>query len=354
MRSWTSNWLLAAGSILVILLLAEVACRIAGYGGLEQYRPDSELGWVLAPAQRTVTKVNHLPVFISPEGFRDDPLERPKPPRLVRIFSLGNSATFGWGVRAEQVYSQLLERTLNEDAVAAGSPIRYAIVNAGVNAYNLAQVSGLMRRVVKRYQPDGFLIAYTFNDNWNGVGHLGTEELHRVLFGVRLKNLLRKSALYNWLVEVQARRVYDRLRQWVAAPPAGMGTVRGDSVSTASINAYRGTLDSIVRLARRAKVSLAFVVLAQNGQSRGGAYQTAMLETSARERIPVVDLVSALAGMRTDSLYLLHDDVHLSPAGHRWLAERLRAGLCAAARAGAERMAIYQDGCRQRAGRPGS
>src|SRR5437879_7278527 len=94
-RGNAANWLLAACSIFVVLLVAEIGCRLAGYGGLEQYRADSELGWVLAPAQRTFTKVNHLPVLINADGFRDDPLEQPKPLGTVRVFSMGNSATFG-------------------------------------------------------------------------------------------------------------------------------------------------------------------------------------------------------------------------------------------------------------------
>src|SRR5438128_938598 len=124
-RGNAANWLLAACSTFVVLLVAEIGCRLAGYGGLEQYRADSELGW---------------------------------------------------GVRGEEVYSQLLEQALNGHALAAGVRTQYEIVNAGVNAYNLAQVSGLMRRVVENYQPDGFLIAYTFNDGWNGVGHLSAQE----------------------------------------------------------------------------------------------------------------------------------------------------------------------------------
>jgi hypothetical protein len=138
-RSWVINALILVGAIGLPLLLGEGICRLAGYRGLEQYRPDSVLGWVPTPGQTTVTRVGSLPVRLDANGFRGGPLEAPKPARTIRIFAMGASTTFGWGVRQEDTYEQVLERMLNDTARATGAAGRYEVVNAGVIGFNLRQ-----------------------------------------------------------------------------------------------------------------------------------------------------------------------------------------------------------------------
>src|SRR5881397_3892780 len=113
-RSRIASALLATASIALPVVLGEIACRLAGYRGVEMYRPDGELGWTLEPLQRTVTRVGHLPVLVNEDGFRDDALERPKARTTVRIFALGSSTTFGWGVRQHEMFHKVVERILND------------------------------------------------------------------------------------------------------------------------------------------------------------------------------------------------------------------------------------------------
>ena len=94
---------------------------------------------------------------------------------------------------------------LNDGARATGYSTHYEIVNAGVNAYNLDQAYNYMRRIEERYQPQGFLVAYTVNDRWNRFGSLDEEPRAQVLNAVSMKNVLRESALYNWLIEIKGR-----------------------------------------------------------------------------------------------------------------------------------------------------
>jgi lysophospholipase L1-like esterase len=342
-RSVIVSVLLVIGSIAFALLLGEGGCRLAGYRGLEKYRPDRELGWVIEPGQSTITRVGHLPVRINDEGFRDDPIKQPKPPAVVRIFALGGSSTFGWGVRERDVYHQVLERMLNDSARVAGARTRFEIVNGGVIGYNLWQVAHSMRRIRQRYQPDGFLIAYTFNDAWNPVGHLKESELDRVLAGVRRKNLLRSSALFNWLIELRARRLAER---------AGRGELAtaqtGDTSATAAdLAAYRATLDSMVALAKGAHLSLAFTVLAAKGQHYPWPRQAAMADAARAAHTPEADLIPVFGAADADSVYLPADAVHPSPLGHELIARRMYAILCAAAKAALpnDPVIVYRPGC---------
>lgn len=347
-RSWALNSLFVAGSVALPLLAGEAACRLAGYRGLEVYLPDPDLGWVLEPDQRTVTRVGRHAVLIDADGFREDPLVDPKPPHTVHIFALGASTTFGWGVRQDEVYHQVLERMLNDSARAGGTTTRYEIVNAGVIGYNQWQTARAMRRIADRHDADGFVVAYTFNDAWNAFGTLSARERERTLAGVRRKNLLRQSALYNWIADVRARRASKLAGR--GATPDGLAIAQtADTGATAVQLATFGTaLDSMISLAREARRSLVFLVPAARGQRALWPRQAAMVTAASRAGVPALDLLPAFHGESADSLYLPGDAVHPSRFGHERIARILYAELCAAAAAsepGQPTATVYRPGC---------
>jgi lysophospholipase L1-like esterase len=353
-RSWALNGLLLAGAVCLPLLAGEAACRLGGYRSLEQYRPDPELGWLPAPRQATVTRVASLPVRINDEGFRGGPLARARPGGTIRIFALGASTTFGWGVRQEDTYHQVLERMLNDTARARGESARYEVVNAGVIGFNLRQAARYMGRIARRYQPDGFVVAYTFNDGWNRFGAAGAPPLGRVLVGVRAKNLLRRSALYNWLVDLLARRRHAASAARGADLAAQAQT--GDGAATAAdSDDFRATLDSMLGLARAARASLAFIVPAARGQGAAWTRQAEMARFAADTHLPLLDLFPAFGARGGDPLYLPGDAVHPSRQGHALIARLLYAELCRAALAAAPGApdAIYRAGCPAAAPVPG-
>ena len=353
-RAAVAGVLLAVGSVAFTLLAGEAACRLAGYRGVEQYRPDGELGWVLEPGQTTATSAGHLPVTINAQGFRDDPLAPPKRAETVRIFAVGASTTFGWGVRQYETYHQVLERMLNDSARAAGSPTRFEIVNAGVIGYNLWQVGRFMRRIADRYQPDGFIVAYTFNDAWNQAGSLDAQERDQLLRGVRRKNLLRSSALFNWLTNARARRV-ARQAQHAGAPNAlAIAQTADTTASAAELAAYSATVDSIVSGARGARLSLAFIVPAARGQPGMNQRQQAMIDAATAARLPVIHSGQMFGAEDPDSMYLPDDAVHPTARGHAEIARLMYAALCAAAVSAPPRdpARVYRDGCRAAPRRP--
>jgi len=345
-RSRIAGALLATATIALPVVLGEIACRLAGYRGVEMYRPDGELGWTLEPRQRTVTRVGHLPVVVNEDGFRDDALERPKSRTTVRIFALGSSTTFGWGVGQHEMYHEVVEQMLNDSARALGRSTRFEIVTAGVIGYNLWQTAHYMRRIVQRYQPDGFIVAYTFNDGWNRFGTLRSRQRKQVLAGVRRKNVLRASALFNCLVDLRARRLWERMGGGSIGDESAVAQTADTGATPVQLAAYRATLDSMMALARTAKLSLAFTVLAARGQRRAWPRQAAMAAAAAGH-VSVLDLVPLLGAADADSLYLPNDAVHPSRLGHAMIARLVYAQLCAAAMAAGagELAAVYRAGC---------
>src|SRR5688572_30964746 len=111
-KTLLTNLALSCCSLLLFVGLLEVTLRLMGYGNVEIYQADPLLYWRLKPNQRCYTKVNHQPVHINALGTRGPEFHHAKPANTLRIISLGDSRTFGWGLSEAQTYSGLLETQL--------------------------------------------------------------------------------------------------------------------------------------------------------------------------------------------------------------------------------------------------
>src|SRR5215472_9264005 len=74
-----------------------------------------------------------VPVSINSDGLRDRDFSLEKPPGVYRIMMLGDSTTFGWGVREENTAAKFLERKLNENPLPGYKSVE--VMNAGVGNY---------------------------------------------------------------------------------------------------------------------------------------------------------------------------------------------------------------------------
>ena len=92
------NLALMVGTFFLCGLLLELVLRIAGYGNVELYEPDPLLYWKLKPNQNCYTKIDHKPVHVNSLGTRGPEFAVVKPANTIRVLSLGDSKTFGWGL----------------------------------------------------------------------------------------------------------------------------------------------------------------------------------------------------------------------------------------------------------------
>ena len=168
-----------------------------------------------------------------------------------------------------------------------------------------------------------------------------------MLAGVRRKNLLRASALFNWLIDVRARRLSHQAEQGGFETGLATAQTADTAASEAELAAYQAQLDSMVTLARNSRLSLGFTVLAARGQQRLWPRQAAMLEASAAAPVPEIDLVPAFRAADPDSVYLAADAVHPSPSGHALIARLMYAELCHFAKRArqGDPAGVYRPGC---------
>lgn len=101
-----------------------------------------------------------VPVSINSLGLRDREYAETKPAGKVRVLMLGDSVTFGWGVRIEDTPSKIVERRLNQGL----SEPRYEVINAGVGNYNTVQEVTYFLERGQRLKPDVVVLNYFIND----------------------------------------------------------------------------------------------------------------------------------------------------------------------------------------------
>jgi len=102
-----------------------------------------------------------VPVEVNSFGLRDDEFPIQKPPGEVRVLAVGDSFTYGWGVRGEQAWPQVLERWLAE---RLARPVQVA--NAGFAA-GAATPDGYDRWVASDgllLAPDLVIVGFCLND----------------------------------------------------------------------------------------------------------------------------------------------------------------------------------------------
>ncbi len=162
-RGFLINLCLLAATAVLIGALGEVGVRLfeprSDRQPLVEMLKGSDRLWGYFP-DRTVLR-NGVIIRTNSLGQRGGEASREKAPGTYRILGLGDSYTFGTGVKFEDTYLQVLERELN----ASGSTApRYEVMNAGVEGYNTVQELATYRENGSGLKPDLVLVGYLFND----------------------------------------------------------------------------------------------------------------------------------------------------------------------------------------------
>jgi lysophospholipase L1-like esterase len=95
-------------------------------------------------------------------GFRDFEYPFEKAPGTYRIMMLGDSTTFGWGVRQEDTASKFLERKLNLHLPPGYNKVE--VINTGVGNYDTVQEVTTYETLGKEFHPDLVVLVFFIND----------------------------------------------------------------------------------------------------------------------------------------------------------------------------------------------
>jgi hypothetical protein len=159
LRSAFLSLTLLVVSILVALLLCEIALRVVGFSYPSFHRPDDRVGLRLRPnAEGWFRSEGDAFVKINGAGFRDRERSLKKPSDTFRIIVLGDSMIEALQVDFEKTFTALLEQQLN--ACRAFGNKKVEVLNFGVSSYGTAQELLLYRHIGSKYSPDLVLVAF--------------------------------------------------------------------------------------------------------------------------------------------------------------------------------------------------
>lgn len=319
------NLALSTATFLACLGVAEGILRLSGYGRLILYEPDPLLYWRPKPNQQCFTKIGRHPVRVNRHGTRGADFAVPKPAGVLRLLSLGDSRTFGWGLAEEETYSARLQALLQD---YFGDGRRVEVINAGVNAWSYQQMHLYFRHVALGFQPDVVILAEA--NLWTQFSEQSSPEfVRRFLWRVRLKNFLRRFALYHFVVEVQLRKFYETYRTRFIPVNPRQDSLFQEQQQADPEGAFRQAIAGLCALARSNHVVpvLLFLPALDSPASTNRVNILAVKqEVSRSQGVPLVDLTSELAG-GGKALYLDDDPVHLNAPGNAIVAGRLFAAL---------------------------
>jgi lysophospholipase L1-like esterase len=308
-RSVAARLVVGASSIVIGLLALEAATRvvfdrIGMHYGIEMWKyakeikqrsPIAAMSHEHAP-NREATLMG-VRVRTSSVGLRDREFPRTKTPGVRRIMVLGDSITFGWGTAVEDTYPKVLERLLQEHGG------RYEVINTGVGNYNSAQQVAYFRERGMEFQPDDVILGFYIND---------AEPTP-----TPVQNILARHSYFYVLASSGFDSVQRRMG-WKTSFSAYYNDLYEERNP-----GWRACRDAIAEFGRLARSIGAnhLIVLIPELHSANANYpfrrvHDVVAEAAQRERIPVLDLTPAFAGIPPSSLWVSPGDAHPNARGH--------------------------------------
>lgn len=315
-RTRLSFWILLILSASTLPVLGtEIALRtvyrdqdVTGtYWGLHAFEPDDVLGYRHAAGYRGRvyrSGVFDCPVEISAYGLRQagvgSQIEYPR-----KILLLGDSFTFGLGVREESTFASLMQSSLNPEAIG--------VINAGQTGYSAEQEAMLGMRLAPVMKPD-VIILCLFLDNDIKEDYTGGYRNVEVKWGCRLSKDRRlpisaidflRTHSYLWMF-VGQRRPTENLKK----PPEAI--LISDFI--------RPTLDAVMRLCDYCQnngIRLGIVLIPP--RSGGTVFDAPFKEALIEKDLAILDFSENMAG----SEGYFHIDGHWNEHGHERAANLL-------------------------------
>lgn len=311
---------------------------------------DATIGYRLRPGARVrfATSEFDTGIAINGAGVRDDEEIGPKDPTERRILVLGDSLVLSVQVPFQQTFGELLERRLN----AAGTPVRYRVINAGVQGYGPVEELLFFRSIAASVQPDVVLATlFVGNDAEEAVvseAKLSGPERPaaaalRESLATRLRRVVRRSMVLQTL-RLRAVAATERFSNTLAPPepplqsyaahPAprisqGLAITHRVVEQIAADASAGGARTAVVLMPARFQVDdadygrLREAVAQAGGELVRDAASARFNDALADLNVPTFDVLPALRRARPGPDLFFQQTVHLTPRGHDVVAEAL-------------------------------
>ena len=300
---------------------------------------------------------NGVEAIANSRGQRDDEVEIPKPDGVFRVLVIGDSFTVGANVEQEEVYVQVLEEILND---VADKPIE--VVNAGTGGWNPFQYAQFYEYYGQAFEPDLVIVGF-FVGNDTYIDATQVEDTRSAVLGRRLPRDVGQGRRVQALVFLYEhshiaralmragpndltfeREQCDEFTDYYLALQANRlhnHVAEPSPTEKAHIAANADQLQRIQMLASNSGVPFLVVIFPDENQVNPALQarlvsseeintydfdmpQPLLHELFDERGISYLDLTDAI---RADERCLYMNDTHWVSAGHRFVAEQIRAHL---------------------------
>jgi lysophospholipase L1-like esterase len=327
-------------STLFALFLSEIALRLMGLNPLyvsperdRFWKYDSLLGWAHEPGQEGILETPQFRtvVRINENGLRDRRHSYERQNDIERILVLGDSFAWGYGVEESERFSQLLEKSLDVE-----------VINAGVSGYSTDQELLWYRSEGIKYETDLVILVLAGNDVGDNDRQLVStiyykpkfvlEEGHLVPKGYPVPktspqgrfiySLSQRSALAYFLVQ----RYFDLLslyRKIKVNSDHANSPVSGISAKSEPFKLTIALIDEMRNIAELRKAKFMIVATDRWWNSPSSETYKDFINTLRTEGFLVLD-VESMPGFDPEVM-LIANDGHWNQAGHKFVAEKIKA-----------------------------
>lgn len=320
------NSLLLGFALLSSCLLTEILLRVVHSPMTlpalkDMTQPSDILGYRLVPL------LEDSKISTNSHGLRDRERTWKKPDGVKRLLGIGDSFTFGYGVRLEDSYLKQIEKRLNRDGGT------WDVINAGVSGYNMWQYLAYFKHVGFRYQPDLVTVGLYFDDFYgdpsSGPRSPETQRHHSLSF-LRLVNFGRNSLellkfRYRYLLDAGWLKSVEDRRRYILNSHESL--LLSGRVAPEVYKKFESRLGRLAELVKdhHSKLILFFIPDVSQLHYPGlQALNGILAEMCSRLNVNFLDMTPFFEQSQDiRSLYLLPWDAHTSPAGHRLMALEL-------------------------------
>lgn len=303
----------------IILVLFELAAKIsypfyANYN-TEMWRYSSEIKEVskhhgLSHEHKPYSKgyFYGTDVSINSDGFRDYEYVIKKDNSTFRSLLLGDSITFGWGVKFNETFAKLLEKRLNEDK-HFNKYSKYDVINTGVGNYNTAMELVILNEKGLKYKPDLIILNYYIND-------------------VELSPQKPRLGILRYL--------YSYAFLWDKYQNAKVLFLKGNDYGTYYHKLYEGNFDGkenaknalyqIIDIAKKNKIKILIVIYPEFHNFKNYEFDevTRFVSDIAKSKnVSVLDLLPYYRNYKPEPIWVSFEDVHPNALGHQVAADAI-------------------------------
>jgi len=357
--------LIAALSVVAFFGLLELGLRLGGFRypptdepitiwnrledrdlrlGLGLHRSEARTLWGPRPGAE-IPKRWSPDEKVNAHGWRGRELPLEKSSGVLRIATLGDSSTFGYGVGYADTYSAQLQELLTAQGIAC------EVLDAGVVGYTIRQGLERYKRLVRDYKPDIVIEAFgAVNDHHQAQGGIAdrdkieSDAVEQGLWTelcVRIRHDLLISHFMVWLVdELQGGKGDERnveftkeLKEFRLSKHVGrveFDRVGKRRVPLADFKAALLELRDAVE-ADGGRLVLLSMPRQQSIEDRAPVlthYSRLLLELGLQQQLPLADgrkqfRIALREGREEKELFVPNDAYHPSRAGHALLAAEL-------------------------------